>query len=286
MITNTNNEIFCPHEQNCLKCFKYITSDDTVFTFIQRNAGGQLHFYSNHNRVLFMVEGKGNLLCNNNLNKIESGSMILIPHKSDYSITVTEDSFMVIVNLHPRFNFCEHFSLQNLYHHRKQPQLSTDFYPLQNHVAITLFLQNIIMQISAGMKCKYFHEMKQQELFFYFRSYYSENELFNFFSPILNDDTNFAEVIYQNYESVKTLNDLANITHYSVSGFKKRFQKVFGMSPQLWIRKEKAKKIYKEIINTHKPFKEISIQYHFCSISHFNRFCKQMYGISPAKLRR
>jgi len=286
MMTTTDYELFSPMKQDCLKCFKYISSEDIVFTLIQRNAGDQIPLNSNHNRIFFIIEGKANILFNKYLNNLESGSFILIPRKSDYNISITENSFMVIVNLHHRFIFCEQFPFQKLHQFKKnQSETPTDFYPLQSNSAISLYLQNLITLISAGIKCKYFYEVKQQELFYYFRSYYSTHDLCTFFSPILNDDTDFAELVYQNHESVKTITEFANITHYSVSGFKKRFTRVFGISPQHWMRKEKAKRVYNEIINTQKPFKELSIQYHFCSVSHFNRFCKQMYGISPAKLR-
>jgi AraC-like DNA-binding protein len=70
-----------------------------------------------------------------------------------------------------------------------------------------------------------------------------------------------------------------------MSGFKKRFAQTFGTSPQRWIQREKAKKIYHEINCTLKSFKEIAKEYGFSSPAHFDKFCKIMYDMSPGALR-
>lgn len=280
-------EFFCPLEHNCLKCFLYTNLDDSVIDIIKKASGTTIQLGSNHNRLIFLLEGKAKLLHENVCNSFHAGNFTLIPRKYNCTMNITEDLLIVTVNLHHRFNFCEYFPLQKLYQLKKKLKNEPkELHQLSIHTAISVFLKNLIILISAGIKCTYFHEIKQQELLYYLRTYYSMNDLVDFFSPILNDDTDFAELIYQNYESVKHIAELAAITHYSESGFKKRFLKVFGISPHHWIQKEKAKKLHSEITCTHKNFKEIAMQYHFHSISHFNRFCKKTFGVPPAKLRK
>ena len=283
----TEYELFCPIGQDFLKCLLCDNSDDTLITCTRKTCGEILELESNHNRIFFLVEGEVTLEYEYTNNTFKTGTAILIPHLCDGKMQMMENTVMIIMNVQQRFNFCERFPLQKLHQWKKEfaNNHHPAMYPLPINPAISGYLDNIITLFSAGIKCKYFYEIKQQELFYYFCVYYSINELFSFFSPLLNNDTEFTELVYQNYESAKTIADLASITHYSVSGFKKRFIKVFGMAPHFWILKEKTKKIYNEITCTQKPFKEIFMEYHFYSISHFNRFCKKTYGITPAKLR-
>jgi AraC-like DNA-binding protein len=158
-------------------------------------------------------------------------------------------------------------------------------HPLKTNKVISNYLELLLESLNDGLSCDYFHKIKQKELFYYLRAYYPKKELSAFFSPMLNGDIHFSQLVFKNYDSVKNLGELAKIANYSLSGFKKRFTKVFGMSPQRWIENEKAKKIRYEINCTHKSFKEISVEFNFSSPSHFDSFCKRVFGMSPGKLR-
>jgi AraC-like DNA-binding protein len=103
---------------------------------------------------------------------------------------------------------------------------------------------------------------------------------------MLSNNIVFSNLIYQNYGSAKNIGELAEITNYSMSGFKKKFAKVFGVSPAVWVKREKAKKIYYEINCSLKTFKEISNEYNFSSPAQFNKFCKKMYNMPPGTLRK
>jgi len=277
----------CAIKQDCLRCPCYDKVDGPAVSCIQSPCGEILELESNHNRLFFVMEGKVILEHEFSITTHESGTSFLILQKRNGKIQIVEDAVMIIISVESRFFFCEHFPLQMLHQWKKEFHMNHQsvVYSLPIKAAIFSYLENISAQISMGFRCQYFYALKQQELFFYFREYYTIHELFSFFSPLLNGDSEFTELVYRNYESVKTIAELAAITHYSVSGFKKRFIKVFGLSPHHWILKEKTKKIYHEITCTQKPFKEITMQYNFYSISHFNRFCKKMYSITPAKLR-
>ena len=76
------------------------------------------------------------------------------------------------------------------------------------------------------------------------------------------------------------------MTHYSLSGFQKRFKKVFGVSAYHWMKDVRSKSIYHQINSTEKSFKEISDEYGFSSPSHFNDFCKVHFGTTPGRIRR
>ena len=279
------DELFYKDEH--INCFLYDNYEDPIIKYVDKTKGETLQVNGVDNRILFLLKGKINFLYAHKHTVCEAGSFILLPRGCEYVMNIEKDTSIIIVNVHYNVNFCEHFPLEILHKLNKElEKKSSAIHPLKINQLVSIYLNNITETVSAGLKCKYFHEIKQRELLYYLRAYYPKNDLAAFFSPMLNEDTNFAEQIYKNYESAKNITDLAEATHYSLSGFKKRFVKVFGTSPYSWMEQEKAKKIHYEIYCTQKSFKEISSKYNFYSASHFNRFCKKMYGMSPAALRK
>jgi AraC-like DNA-binding protein len=241
-----------------------------------------------YNQILFLLRGK--LIFHNNHNDsfvvIKEETFLLFPHGQECNMTVEEDSHIVFVIVHNKINFCNYFPLELLYKlnesKKKEEKMN---YPLEINEIISDYLNLLLKSLGEGLQCRYFYELKQQELFYYLRAYYPRKKLSDFFHPILNSDIDFSELVLRNFESAKNIADLAKITNYSVSGFKKRFMKVFGISPRDWIKEEKGKKIYYDINCTQKSFKEIAIKFDFSSPAHFSTFCKNTFGMSPSMLR-
>ena len=99
-------------------------------------------------------------------------------------------------------------------------------------------------------------------------------------------EQSFAAFIYQNYKQVSSVKELAAMTNYSISGFEKRFRKIFGQPASQWMARKKAERIYPEICDTSKPFKQLSHEYGFSSPAHFSRFCQNHFGKSPLFIRK
>ncbi|MDR1680588.1 MAG: AraC family transcriptional regulator [Prevotellaceae bacterium] len=196
-----------------------------------------------------------------------------------------EDVSAIILRVRNKINFCNHFPLEMLYENKKKYAVSNMPHLLKINARVAAYLKLLITSLDDGLKCLYFQEIKQRELLFYMRAYYPKEELLAFFYPILNSDISFSEQVYKHIDKVKRLEELALVTNYSLSGFKKRFMKVFGMPAYQWLSQEKAKRIYHDINCTKKTFKELSIAYEFSSSAHFNSFCKKAFGVSPSKIR-
>ena len=73
--------------------------------------------------------------------------------------------------------------------------------------------------------------------------------------------------------------------NYTVSGFEKRFKRVFGVSPYKWMNNQKAKMIFQQVRTTDLTLKEISANFGFTSLSRFNDFCKTNLGKPPGDIR-
>ena len=274
------------NEEEHLNCYLYDNQGDPIITHIDKIKGETFLLNEIYSQIIFLLKGKINFSYECQANNIfEEGTFLMFPQGYKHVMDVKENSNIVMVNMHNEINFCNHFSLEILNELNKSISSKNLAYSLKINEMIYDYLNTVVKTIADGLKCIYFQELKQKELLFYLRAYYPKKDLAAFFAPILNNDLHFSRLIYKNYESAKSIQNLAALTNYSVSGFKKRFMKVFGVSPSSWMEKEKAKKIYYEINYTQKTFKEISIEYDFSSTAHFDKFCKRVYGMSPGMLR-
>ncbi|MDR1348884.1 MAG: helix-turn-helix transcriptional regulator [Prevotellaceae bacterium] len=268
-----------------LNCYLYDNNKDPIIQFFNLGKNELFITSGTYNQIIFVLKGNITFSYGRYLNKdLNEGNFLLFPHGFKCAMKIKENSTLIIVNL-LKINFCNHFSLEMLYKLNKDIKLDTSPYPLKTNAVIHNFLNVLVSTIEDGLKCAYLHELKQKELLYYMRAYYPKKDLFAFFAPILSEDIVFSELIYKNLDKVKTISELADIVNYSVSGFKKRFVKVFGASPYHWILKQKAKKIYYEINCSQKSFKEISMEFDFSSSAHFDKFCKKEFGMSPGTIR-
>ena len=270
-----------------LSCYLY-DRENVIIQYLEKEKGDSFVFNKEYNYLFFVVNGHVKCSFAYRINSVlKSGDFILIPRGQKCAISVEEKSTMIMLKLHHKVNFCDHFPLEMLYEINKEQTHRRKISPILKANKIVSDWLNVVVQTTAGgLKCTYYQELKQKEVCFFLRAYYPKEELYAFFAPILNNDMNFSNIIYEKYQTVEGVKELAELTGYSMSGFKKKFASVFGCPPAGWISRERAKKIYHEINSTKKSFKEIAFEYGFSSSAHFNRFCKRMYNMSPGALRK
>lgn len=128
--------------------------------------------------------------------------------------------------------------------------------------------------------------IKAREFFHLMSMSYSLSERIQFFHAVVFGERKFSDFIYKNYRRVTSIRELAVLSCYSLSGFEKRFRRVFGIPASRWIALRKAADIDQEIRNNQKTIKEISFEYGFSSVSHFHKFCKAKLGLSPGYMRK
>lgn len=278
-LLNKKEHLSCPlYDNRTMPLIKYEEwKSGSTFILDQINS---------NNQMVFLLKGRVFYSYNYQTDTLfEPGTFLVFSRKSKCRITVEEDCAVVVVSQCHSISFCSHFSLEMLSAEQKKQGEDAPLYPLKANKRILDYLDNFVATLSDGLKCILFLDLKQRELFYYLQAYYPKKDLAKFFAPILSRDIQFSEIIFQNYAGVKTVEELAKSVNYSVSGFKQRFLKTFGISPSQWLNKEKAKKLYYEISCTKRTFSEIAVEYDFSSTAHFSAFCKKMYGMTPKILR-
>lgn len=274
------------HVEEHLSCFQYSTHEP-VIEITELKEGKNIQVDSETNRIIFVIKGSFNITCKKNRNKeIKTGESIVIPLHSPCVITALEDMRIMVIKLNLSITFCDRLPLELLletYGKIKKDACTGILGPNQR---LTDFANTMQEYINDGLKCTFFFNAKIHEFLFLIRAYYNKQIVFDFFRPVYNTDFIFSSNIYKNIDNVKTVKEMSEALNYSLSGFEKKFKKVFNISPYQWMQEQKARKIYHEIHCSKKTFAEMAFEYDFSSPAHFNVFCKLFFGSTPGKLRK
>lgn len=82
-----------------------------------------------------------------------------------------------------------------------------------------------------------------------------------------------------------TVSDLARVVMCSPTHLRRLFQKVVGMSPQQWLLERRLRKAAQLLQTTDKTVQQIADECGFESLSHFSRYFKAKFGITPSQYR-
>lgn len=267
-------------------CYNYEKGTSPVVGKSVLSEGEEWNFTSIKNKIIFLGEGEYKFSYSQYKDKVVStGQMLLVPAGAVVTGVALKQTTLYTLRLQDVKNLCDCFSLDMLLREDDESE-RTDLFLLNAHQRIIRFFDLWDDFISDGLLCKYFLSLKTKELFYLLRAYHTKLDLLEFFYPLLSNDMTFSDFVIRNHFKVKTVNELAEKANYSLSGFQKRFKRVFGVSAYNWMKEEKLKAIFHEINNTDLTFKEISSKHGFSSPSHFNDFCKSNFGHTPGILRK
>ncbi len=96
---------------------------------------------------------------------------------------------------------------------------------------------------------------------------------------------NFEQTIYDNIFKDVSIEDLARLTHRSLTSFKKEFRRYFQMPPHKWYIRQRLMHSRLLLISTSKSISEIGVECMFPNTSHFIKLFKKEYQMTPAAYR-
>lgn len=266
-------------------CYNYLKDGKLPIESLKLKNGEIWENIVEENVIVFLIEGCISISCGDVIDRIvDSKKMFVLRKGFQYKADVIKDTFIMTFQFDSKISFCDKFSIEQLYIQRKKGKGDLELLTINEEIGG--FLHLTLTNISEGLKCTHFLDIKKVELFLLLRAYYTKEELAVLFSSLLNQDLVFSKFVYDSYYKVKNIQELVALSHYSMSTFNKRFRKSFGVSPYKWLKAQKAKRLFHEINNYTKNFKEISEEYGFSSVSQFNDFCKANYGCTPGQIRK
>ena len=274
------------HVEEHTSCFQYNTDEQRV-EIVELQEGKDMQMSSDSNKIIFVTKGILDVSSKKVPNKkIKTEESVLIPLQTPCVITAMKDAILLVLKLDFNINFCDRLPLERLLELHGKIRKNTHIGILEANQRLTEFAHTMQDYINDGLKCSFFYDVKIREFLFLLRVYYDKQSVFDFFKPIYSTDFIFSNNIYKNLDKVRTARELAGLLNYSLSGFEKKFKKVFNSSPYQWMQEQKAKKIYHEIHCSKKTFTEMAFEYDFSSPAHFNVFCRLFFGKTPGELRK
>jgi len=102
------------------------------------------------------------------------------------------------------------------------------------------------------------------------------------FKPL---DIEFKSTIQHNMYSNLSLEELARLSHLSISSFKRKFNEVFKASPKKYISQKKIEKAAVLLKTDSIRISDIAYDVGFDSLATFNRNFTSIYGKSPSEYR-
>ncbi len=105
--------------------------------------------------------------------------------------------------------------------------------------------------------------------------------LFDFSEP---HKINLEKFMLSNYHFNVPVEKFAQLTGRSLAGFKRDFQKAFGVPPRQWLQEKRLTEARHLIENKHKKSSAIYLDLGFESLSHFSHSYKKKFGRAPTEL--
>ncbi|MFT3995574.1 MAG: AraC family transcriptional regulator [Dysgonomonas sp.] len=274
------------HSKEHFSCLNYDTGKDSIIQKIVLKKGQNWNFTSQKNKIVLLTSGSLNFSFGEYSDRnISKGQILAFPANYNFSSEALEDSVVITMRTTAQMSLCDGYVMDNLLAEKKD-DFEFDLTLLEMKDIVCLYAQSLESYLDDDFRCYYLFEMKIKEFFYLLRGYYTKDELLSFFYLTLTNDNSFSDFIQVNYHKAKTVQELADLANYSLSGFQKRFKRVFGVSAYHWMQEKRSKNILHEINNRSKSLKEISNDYGFSSPSHFNDFCKEYFGTTPGKIRK
>jgi len=272
------------HHVEKLIDFQYSEGNPAV-ELINLPGGNKMQILSELNQIVFISNGVLTVSYSAiSDKKVKDGESILMPMHSPYIFTALTDATVLVMKLNNNVNFHDYFPSDLLSKEDKIDEKNIGFLkPCQRMIEFSNTVKN---HLDDGINNVRFFDLKIEEFLFLIRLYCDKKQISNFFAAIYNSDFIFSNAILRNFDKAKTVKDLAILFDYSLSGFEKKFKRVFNQSPYQWMQMQRAKRILHEINYSPKTFTKIAAEYGFSSPAHFNDFCRLFFASTPGKLRK
>jgi len=233
--------------------------------------------------LFFLINGQIDLFYESHTYHLRKDAIWFIPMSSDYKICATTDALLIFNYFNKPIDFCEKLALESLSVMLEQKSSASI---LKINKPLKGFLSAMVFYMNEGISCKHFHEIKQKELFYLLRYFYTKREIAGLFAPIISRSLDFKNIVLANYLNAASVKELAQICNYSLSSFNRIFKKNFNENPYIWLQNQRLKYITGRLSDKSIPLSQIVDEFRFSSPSHFTIFCKKHLNLTPTQFRK
>lgn len=283
-----------------LACNNCVKTDRPLIERKIIGEGDKWNIEISEDKLLLIIKGSVDISYEKISNeRVDDGHILLFSKGCKASIYAVTKTSLIIVRLYYQMDFCRKIAHKQMFEETKKEsshlsdnansvitRYSGGNYILDMKSSVKAYADNLYERLADGMECADFFDLKINELLLLLVAYYKEGDLLKFFAPLIHADLEFSNMVLNNYRKAKTVRELAGLVNYSASGFEKRFKKVFNVSAGYWLKQKKSSELYYEISTGNVPFKTLSSQHGFSSLSNFNNYCRLHFGKTPGEIRK
>lgn len=286
-------EILCKSEHK--SCIYFDRSDKPIMEIKQIKGNDGWQVIPQTHKIVIILKGSFHFILGRNAigEVLQAGHMLFLAAGTSACFKGNSfESELLVIRIINKIHFCETYRLEHLWQQVNKPDSQTEVLRqdssrlLEVNTEMANYLFSLVGLLRSGFRCQNYLSIKITEFFYILRCFYSKEDLFHFFRSLLSSDMMFSQQVMEHYSKCHNATELAKVLNYSVSGFEKRFKKVFNDTPYHWMMSQRAYDIHADIIEGEMNFKQISDKYGFSSPSVMNDFVKQMFDMTPGQIRK
>lgn len=211
--------------------------------------------------------------------------VMFIPKSCDHTVTAFSDALLLIHKFNNTICHDDKCILSFLYINR---HISRGKY--RRKLTAPNSLQALTSSISFYIENQTYNNelwsLKHKELIWIFTQYFSIEELYFFFHPMIDERVPFKRIVLTHYRKAKNTCELADLCKYGVHTFRRHFKKHFGISVYKWLIQKRAERVKYMLSLPYIPLADIIEEFDFSTSSGLCDFCKTHLGDSPTNIRK
>jgi len=240
--------------------------------------------------LLYSVHGASTLYGVNQKHALKKGNSVLMKcgnYFNHWHVNTSDSrNEAVAVHLYPdviRYIYDNNVPQFLISHPNSTP---TPLQPIQNNELIKSYIEGLLFYFeSPQIVDEYLIVLKLKELLnllYKLNSNSIREVLHDMFNP---HDVDFKKTIQANLYEDLSIQELAHLTRYSLSTFKRKFKEVFAASPASYIKSKRLEKAARLLQVSKDRISDICYDCGFNSVDNFSKSFKKAYGFSPAEFR-
>lgn len=130
-------------------------------------------------------------------------------------------------------------------------------------------------------------KLKLKEILFILHNQSQSKGIQELLSDLFHENQHsFKEIVHSHLYDDLNSQDLAVIAGYSLSSFKRKFKRIFGCSPNQYIRSQRLCKAEELLTQSNQRISEIASNCGFKDLGYFSRSFSNFYELSPTAYRK
>ena len=157
------------------------------------------------------------------------------------------------------------------------------FLVFEKDAFLTNFIESLGFMLATGLPLSAeMQNIKLEELLLYLSKHYPEKiQRLRNASYDAKDDLLVRQVVTANIYNAVTVEELAFLCHMSLSTFKRRFTRTYGITPNKWLLEKRMQKAAQMLSQGECKASEIYFELGYENLSSFIQSFKQVHGITP-----